>query len=67
MHRQRKLPFQTLDHNGRIKHRVDLDHPHLGLDSRSQMIGEITHLDPGQETQTRKIDFPHSSRKFSQA
>ena len=52
-----------LDHNGRIKHRVDLDHLRLGLDSRSQTIGEITHLDPDREKQTRKIDFPRSSRK----
>ena len=59
--------LSTLDHNDHIRPRVDLDHLHLGLDSRSQTTGEITHLDPGLETQTRKIDFPHSSRKLSQA
>ena len=66
MHRQRKLPFQTLDHNGRIKHKVDLDHLHLGLDSRNRTTEEIMHLDPDQEEQTRKIDFLRSSRKRSQ-
>jgi len=65
-HRQRKLLFQTLDHNGRIKHRVDLDHLHLGLDSHSQTTGEITHLDLDLEIRTRKIDFPRSSRKLLQ-
>ncbi len=66
-HRQRKLSFQMLDHNGRIKHKVDPDHLHLGLDSHNQTIGEITHLHPDREKQTRKIDFPRSSRKLSQA
>ncbi len=67
MYRQRKQPFQTLDHNGRIKHKADLDHLHLGLDNRSQTIEEITHLDLDPEKQTRKIDFLHSNRKLSQA
>ncbi len=55
-----------LDHKDRIKHKADPDNLHLGLDSHSQTIGEITHLDLDREKQTRKIDFPHSSRKFSQ-
>ncbi len=63
-HRQRKQPFQTLDRNDRIKHKADVDHLHLG---RSQTIEEITHLDLDPEKQTRKIDFPHSSRKLLQA
>ena len=65
-HRQRKLPFQMLDHNGRIKHKVDLDHLHLGLDNHSQTIGEITHLDLDLGRRTHKIDFPRSSRKLLQ-
>jgi hypothetical protein len=64
-HRQRKQLFQTVDHNGRIKHKVDLDHLHLGLDNRSQTIEEIMHLDIDLEKQTRKIDFLLSSRKLT--
>ncbi len=66
MHRSRKQPFQMLDHNGHIKHKVDLDHLHPGLDNRSQMTEEIMLLDLDWEKQTRKIDFLHSNRKPSQ-
>jgi len=55
-----------LDHSDHIRHRVDLDHLHLGLDNHSQTKGEITHLDLDLEIQTRKIDFPHSSHKPTQ-
>ncbi len=68
-HCPRKQSFQTLDRNGHIRHKVDPDHLHLGLDNHSQiqMIEEGMLIDLDQGKQTRKINFLHSSRKLSQA